>query len=369
MDRRSLPLVLAFGSILQGCPWIGGCGSFERTEVVSLSQEDLDDLVVQGRLQARRAVAVDTDTDTDADTDTAADTDTDTDAAADTDTDSAVDTDTDALDTDGVQPPLVDPTGLSCQEICAAWFDWTEVLDCRGATPDAGDLLAVECTVDDYCIGGRLHEVVTTPTRAIGPDATARRLAQMAHDEWASVAAFEALATELRTHGAPADLIRRVLAAAADEVRHARDVAALAHARGGVVPRLQTQAPTARTLEAIAKENVEEAIVVETWSALRAHVQARMATDPAIRAVMQGIADDETRHAELARDLDRWLRSRLDAAANARLDAVKADAIEALRQQLATQALPDETGFVLGEPSPEQAAVLLEGLAASVWRA
>lgn len=316
--NAATPLALLFASLLQGCPR-QNCSN--PTTTVSFAQEDLDGLLGAG-------------------------------------------TDTDPSDTDTTVVPPVDATALTCEEVCA--LSVYDVTACAlHEVPNEGAVVTADCTYVEKCVGGRLHEVITTQARATGPDAAAAWLAQMAHDEAASVVAFRVLAAELTAHGAPVDLLDRARAAAADEVRHARQAHALAVARGGVVPRVEHQAPVARDLFSLALENVREAIVVETWSALRTRYQAEHAVDADLRAVLVQIADDETRHAELARDLDAWLRSQLSAADNARLDRARASAVDAL---IAQHRLPQPAALRdLGLPDGDVATALLEGMRAVVW--
>jgi hypothetical protein len=58
------------------------------------------------------------------------------------------------------------------------------------------------------------------------------------------------------------------------------------------------------------------------------------AEQPGVRAVMAEIADDETRHAELAWAIDAWLRTRLSPADYAEVTAARTAACAALREQL-----------------------------------
>jgi len=310
------PLALVFASLLEGCLFT--CGPRELAYGTSLTQEELDD--------ALRA-------------------------------------DSDSFDT-GLVP--ADPSTLSCEVVCDALFanGEAQVSDCvKHEVPDEGAVITVDCTILRQCVGGRLHEVITTTEGATGPDATAAWLAQMAHDEAAAVVAFRALVVELADHGAPDALIARVREAIADEVRHARQAHALAVARGGVVPRVEHGPARRRDLFSIALENTREACVVETWSALRTRFQAQHAADPALRAVFAQIADDETRHAELARDLDAWLRSQLSVADRNRLDRARAAAVASLLANIGGESEPSG----LGLPNPAQATALLTGLREALW--
>jgi hypothetical protein len=76
-----------------------------------------------------------------------------------------------------------------------------------------------------------------------------------------------------------------------------------------------------------------------------------MATDPAIRSAMVGIARDETRHAALAWAVDGWSQALLPPAARRRVREARSEAIEQLleapvaclpRDDRAQAGLPDE---------------------------
>lgn len=255
-------------------------------------------------------------------------------------------------DTGGQTLPA-DPADFDCQQLCG-YAD-----NCELVPPTGDEVVAAECSRWDYCVGGRLHAAIAQ-ARGAGPDEVAAWLAQMAHDEWASAEAFRLLAAELRGHGAPRGLVERVLEAAGDEVRHGRLAGEAARARGGVVPRVALSEVPPRSLEDVARENIVEAVVQETWLALGAWVQARDA-EASLRPLFAAIAPDETRHATLAHDLDRWLRSQLDEGANARLDAARDAAVAEL------MARSDEGPVGLGLPVGDERQRLLAGLRQLVW--
>ncbi|MDC3957199.1 ferritin-like domain-containing protein [Polyangium jinanense] len=123
--------------------------------------------------------------------------------------------------------------------------------------------------------------------------------------EHASVAAFSRLALALLAHGADESLVRAAHEAALDEVRHARLSLSLAAAYRGapVAPRGLPEAlslPLGEGLVELAVSTVVEGAVGETLAAVLASEQAERASDPAVRQVLTGIAEDEARHAELA---------------------------------------------------------------------
>src|SRR5262249_13201570 len=112
------------------------------------------------------------------------------------------------------------------------------------------------------------------------------------------------------------------------------------------------------SLEAIAEENAREGCVRETFGALVATFQAVHAVDPEIREVMKTIALEETEHAALAWDVDRWLSTKLSEDFGETLEKFKEAALSDLDRSL-------ENAFIssrLGLPSKAQSRALLRGL-------
>lgn len=158
----------------------------------------------------------------------------------------------------------------------------------------------------------------------------AEALRTMAELEAVSVDAFERLASELTSFGAPDALVARARDAAADEVRHARMMGALA-CEAGLPPASEVTIPSgARTLFEVALENAVEGCVYETYGAATALFQAQRAAYPHLRAVFASIAPDEMAHAALAWDLDAWFASQLSESEGAQLRAAKVRAVERL---------------------------------------
>ncbi|WP_437904614.1 ferritin-like domain-containing protein [Sorangium sp. So ce327] len=124
-------------------------------------------------------------------------------------------------------------------------------------------------------------------------------------EEHASVASFARFALDLMAHGAPSSLVEAAHIAALDEVGHARLGFSLAAAyRGGPVGPaafpMPPAVPIAADLAALARAAAEEGCVGETVAAVIAAEQRARAEDPAVRAALEVIAEDEARHAELA---------------------------------------------------------------------
>jgi hypothetical protein len=123
--------------------------------------------------------------------------------------------------------------------------------------------------------------------------------------EHASIPSFGRFAFELLAVGAPADLVAEAHRAALDEVRHARLCLGLASAYAGapVEPgpfpfggSVEVDADLARMAARVAREGC----IDETSAALQVAEQLSAAQDPAVRAALAILAEDEARHAELA---------------------------------------------------------------------
>ncbi|MEL6346327.1 MAG: ferritin-like domain-containing protein, partial [Myxococcota bacterium] len=133
-------------------------------------------------------------------------------------------------------------------------------------------------------------------------------VAQMEH---ASIAAFARLTLDLMACGAPAHLIADVQQAAADEVRHAQACFAIA-ARLSGQPRSPGAMPftapvvPCTDLVTLAVAATREGCMGETLGAALAVETARRTQDPAIKATLETIAADETRHAALSWRIVAW---------------------------------------------------------------
>jgi hypothetical protein len=175
------------------------------------------------------------------------------------------------------------------------------------------------------------------------------------------VPAFEELAGELAIHGAPAHLVRGAIAAAEDERRHARAVAALAERRGATPPAVERAAAGLRSLRALAEDNAVEGCVREAYAALVAAHQARHATDDDVRASYAAIAADEARHALLSFAIHDWARSVLPRRDADAIEARRRNELEAWRLDADHEDAP--TRAALGLPDPDRSAAMLAILA------
>lgn len=261
---------------------------------------------------------------------------------------------------------------FDCEPLC------NEVFERRHGAPPPSRLLTCELTVDGessldlvifgldgQCIGGR-RPAGYRRGRPCGP-AVGAYIAQQAELEAASVRAFADLHDDLIALGAPVPLVRATVAAAADEVRHARVCDRLAR-RYGAAPDLRAiGAAPRRTRAGLAADNLVEGCIRETYGAVVAAYQARAARDPELRGAMRSIARDEAKHAALSWRLHRWLWPQLSAAERASALAAAGPA----RAELVERAgEPDaELREVAGLPDAEAGRAMLAALDETVWAA
>jgi hypothetical protein len=232
---------------------------------------------------------------------------------------------------------------------------------------NSGGQPVVQCTVERPCIGGRRPAGLIADGSDGNGSALGRHFATAAHLEAASVPAFRRLRAELRAHGAPRRLLDACTRAARDEIRHARSAARLARRFGATRPPVRVAPAAPRSLMALAIENAREGCVAESFAALLANFQAATAADPEVRAHLISIAGDETRHAELAWEIDAWLRARLPPRERAHLAAVRADELARIAAEL--DAPPDaELQRAAGLPAPAAARALQRAFAVEVAR-
>jgi len=152
---------------------------------------------------------------------------------------------------------------------------------------------------------------VTDGMPAAARDALAAAWRQAALEEHAAVAAFSRLVLELMAFGAPSNLVGWTSTAATEEVRHAERGFQLATAYAGapVGPEgfpLGASLPLTRDLAAFAAATVREGCIGETLTTLVALSCLARCSDPAVRATLERITEDEQGHARLAWATVRW---------------------------------------------------------------
>lgn len=129
--------------------------------------------------------------------------------------------------------------------------------------------------------------------------------------EHASIASFARFVLHLMALGAPPSLVAAAQQAMADEIEHARRCFALAAAYAGhpVGPGplcIDGALAGPIDLRTAAVAAVREGCIGETLAAHQARAAAEVASDPVVRRVLAGIAEEEARHAELAWRFVAW---------------------------------------------------------------
>ncbi|MCE9672812.1 ferritin-like domain-containing protein [Myxococcus stipitatus] len=233
-----------------------------------------------------------------------------------------------------------------------------------------GEVLEVEHHVlergEKGCTVGRIPVGLRTDGAVVCEDVLGRHFAVIAHLEAASIHAFLRLREELALHGADVALQHAALRSALEEVQHTRVSRRLAARHGATaeVPRVEALPP--RSLYEVALDNAVEGCVRETFGALVAHHQALHARDEEVRSAMSRIAEDETRHAELSWEIDRWAAVKLPDAERDAIRAARSRAVQALRAELAEPVDPVLVTQA-GLPSAEVAVAMLDSLSQELW--
>lgn len=221
-----------------------------------------------------------------------------------------------------VSDPGCGGTAFTCQselDLCASDADCEDGANCT----KAGERL--ECQAEACAIGRPflvagthrtadaavsrdwLGDGITPCLDGLSPellDALAAHWSEVALMEHASIAAFARFALQLLALGAPPELLVETHDAMRDETRHATLAFALASAYGrrdiGPGPLAIDGALDEGTPTDILRMVVREGCIGETVAAIEAAEAAEHATDPVVKAVLEQIATDEQRHAELA---------------------------------------------------------------------
>jgi hypothetical protein len=259
--------------------------------------------------------------------------------------------------TDAVFPHLTSEQISSsvCEELCCTTTTIVSILCGPWTEADGSCCYRTEVSVNQICegrpftVGGEARtapaaartdwqagaafrlgsaEAGATPDVARLPQTARSALAEAwARDgrfEHASIASFARFVLELLSAGAPPDLVADAQAALKDEIRHAslcfglasayacaainvgRDSAFAGPSIGpGPLP-IEDALHDRRDLPSIAAAVVREGCVGETIAALAAMEARDGAKDPAVRAALDEIAEDELRHATLSWRFAAW---------------------------------------------------------------
>ena len=260
-------------------------------------------------------------------------------------------------------PTLSVQSGAVCDTLCPDFLGQSLYShNCEATAPDATGAVSVNCA---FCRTGRRPDGWTLTPGTSSETPLGEFFARLAELEAASIPAFRTLVSDLELHGAPARLTDLARSAIRDEREHTRLMGSIAK-RFGATPRVpMVKRRGATSLEEVAVQNAVEGCVGETFGALVATFQAQHADDAEVRLAMARIAEDETRHADLAREVAAWADGLLDAAARERVMAARNRALETLREEVAVE-LHADLRATAGMPNARQARLMLEGLAALV---
>ena len=125
--------------------------------------------------------------------------------------------------------------------------------------------------------------------------------------EHASIASFAQLTLDLLAVGAPPHLIEATQRAALDEIKHARIAYSLASDDRRIGPgRLEVLPRPPATLQSIVRDAIVDGCIGEVAAAIDLRKQALATPDAKLRALLEEMADDEERHAELAYATVAW---------------------------------------------------------------
>lgn len=260
--------------------------------------------------------------------------------------------------------PLLEPVELVLRGIAQRTL--AGPLPSRSLTPNAPGVLGQDGAETLIGCSGRRPQGLLSHGLAQSAGNLADFLSDAAHLEAASVVAFERLAAELSSHGAPSELIAQALAARADEVKHAERVGELARARGGAPVAVKVAPAADRSLFEIAVENAVEGCVRETYGALVGAYQAARARDLQLRMAMRAIAADEARHAALAHAIQAWALPRLNPAEREQLRRAQVEAVFELAKECQVP-LDRELQEQAGLPPPGVAGALVGELTRELW--
>jgi hypothetical protein len=255
------------------------------------------------------------------------------------------------------------PCGPNAPALCAALCHTSDAACTLDNTAGNNQVICKVGPAGACCTGRRPKGLALVPATGT---VLGRWLADVAALEAASVHAFATVRKELAAHRAPRRLLWALERAKRDEERHARMTGALARRHGSLprTPRIESQG--VRSLEDIARENVAEGCVRETYGALVAIWQAHSARDESVRAAMMRIARDETRHAALAWDIARWADARLKPEARARVRRARDRSVAELKVEIWRDP-PPALVRAAGLPRARTAQALLEEVARRLW--
>ena len=254
---------------------------------------------------------------------------------------------------------LIRSTAENCGE---SKMRWTVKVSTNGAI----EIVEQVEIAPPSCAIGRRPEGLCTERSLISSNQLGSYLSSMAHLEAASVVSFARIARELQVFGAPQDLVDSALAAAQDEVRHAGAISLLCQRFGGTLGEVTVEPAPPRDRWHFALDNAIEGCVRETFGALMGTYQAMTAADPIAKAVLETIAEDEIRHAQLSRELAAFIEPQLSEQERGMLRHAQAAALVQLAREL-DSGMGDEERRMIGLPDAATSKQLLTQLTQALF--
>jgi hypothetical protein len=234
-----------------------------------------------------------------------------------------------------------------------------------------GRPVLVECAICPGNVGRRPEGFDSTiPPSGSSPSIAplGAFFAELARLEAASIDAFDRLRDELVEHGAPDELVLAAERSRQDEVEHTRMMTRLARRHGASPSRVARGTRRRRPLAEVARENMVEGCIRETFGALIAAWQASHSPDPEIAGALERVARDELRHAALSWAIARWSESSLSEEERASIAHAREAAIDDLLAE-AERPLHPTLVQVAGLPSGAAQKQMLDGLRSTLWAA
>lgn len=228
--------------------------------------------------------------------------------------------------------------------------------------------IIIECAICPGSAGRRPEGFAPTSGEPMTGAVVGDFFAEITRLEAASIDAFDRLRDELEHHGAPEELISAAEVARKDEIAHTRVIGRIARRHGGRLRRVARSPRHLREIADVARENMVEGCVRETFGALIAAWQATHTSDATIAEALATVAEDELRHAALSWAVARWSDGLLTDEERAEISRARDEAVAQLLAE-SDQELHPELIAVAGLPGSAEQRRMLKSLTESLWAA
>ena len=233
---------------------------------------------------------------------------------------------------------------------------------CEDLGINADGTYGLQCGYYNECVvEGRGSACVEKETSAQGSNIIGAWFARAAHAEHASVFAFAQLHRELSNLGASHELLSKIADAIREEASHTKMMKDFAKANKGNLKEIQEHPIGSRSIWEIAVENLLEGCINESYAALQALYQSRHAQTDQLKGLFLTIAQDECKHAEIAREVHIFLCTLLTAEEQIKLQVLAKKQWKQLQETLLVQPQLKDLK-VIGLPSPSTAFKMAQAL-------